>query len=161
MTAASAGGPDALHTYTTPGTYTAKLTATDPGGLSASATVRSSSPPRRPRATVAAATRRKAQSDAPAQSAWFGVGKPAKTSVATFSKRGLSVQVTCTEAMTGSATLTLSAKLRKQLGLKTATLAASTVKCAGAGSKTVKLKPSKAVQRALRRPTARSRSRSA
>ena len=56
-----------------------------------------------------------------------------------------------TEAMSGSAKLTLSAKLRKRLGLKTGTLAASAVKCAGAGSKTVKLKPSKAVQRALKK----------
>ena len=71
--------------------------------------------------------------------------------MATFTKSGLSVQVTCTEAMTGTAKLTLSAKLRKQLGLKSATLAASAVKCAGAGSKTVKLKPSKAVQRALKK----------
>ena len=71
--------------------------------------------------------------------------------MATFTKSGLSVQVTCTEAMTGTAKLTLSAKLRKQLGLKSGTLAASAVKCAGAGSKTVKLKPSKAVQRALKK----------
>jgi hypothetical protein len=34
-----AGGTNANHTYTTPGTYNAKVTVTDPGGKSASATV--------------------------------------------------------------------------------------------------------------------------
>ena len=77
--------------------------------------------------------------------------RASRTTVATFTKSGLSVRVTCNEAMTGTATLTLSAKLRKQLRLKSATLPATAVKCAGAGSKTVKLKPSKAVQRALKK----------
>ena len=125
---------------------------TDQGGLSTSATVEIV-------VTAAPAANNtnggggdaKAQSAAPEQSAWFGVGKPAKTTVATFAKRGLSVQVTCTEAMSGTAKLTLSSKLRKRLGLRSGTLATSAVKCAGAGSKTIKLKPSKAVQRALKK----------
>ena len=63
---------------------------------------------------------------------------------------GLEVLVTCDRAMTGKASLRLSAKLRKQLRLKSATLASGTVKCASPGSKTLRLKPSKAVRRALK-----------
>ena len=38
-TACKAGGESATHTYTQPGTYTAKVTVTDPGSKSATATV--------------------------------------------------------------------------------------------------------------------------
>ena len=95
-----AGGPDAFHTYTTPGTFTAKLTVDRSGRAEH---VRDGADRRHRRAGGGhggGGDQSKTQSGAPAQSAWFGVGKPAKTSVATFSKRGLSVQVTCTEAMT-------------------------------------------------------------
>ena len=60
---------------------------------------------------------------APRQAAWFGVSKPAATTVGTFSKRGLAVRVTCTEAMSGTAKLTVSSTTRKALKLKSATLA--------------------------------------
>ena len=139
MTAARPPAPRPTHTYTTPGTYTAKLTATDPGGAERirDGPDRRHRDPGRREPQTGERGRRRRQLAAPQQTPWFGVSKPAKTTVATFTKSGLSVQVTCTEAMTGTATLTLSAKLRKQLGLKSGTLAASAVKCAGAGSKTV------------------------
>ena len=41
-TACKAGGESPVHTYTQPATYNAKVTVTDPGGLSATATVQSS-----------------------------------------------------------------------------------------------------------------------
>ena len=53
------------------------------------------------RAPLAAPKAADAAPAAPAQAAWFGVSKPAKTSVAAFSKSGLAVKVTATEAMTG------------------------------------------------------------
>jgi len=148
-----AAGATATHTYIAPGTYTATVTARDQGGLSATATVEIvvAAPQAAPNnnnggggSTSAAAA------PAPKPNAWFGVAKPAKTTLAKFAKRGLKVQVTCTESMRGTAKLTLSSKLRKQLGLKSATIASRSIKCAGAGSKTITLKPSKKVQRALK-----------
>ena len=61
----------------------------------------------------------------------------------------MSVQVTCTEAMSGTATLTVASATRKALKLRSATLARGTVRCTGAGSLKVTLKPSKTVRRAL------------
>ena len=52
---------------------------------------------------------------APPQAAWFGVSKPAPTTIAGFGARGVSVQVTCTEAMSGTATLNVSSATRKAL----------------------------------------------
>ena len=53
--------------------------------------------------------------------------------------------------MTGSATITVSKKVAKQLGLKKTTLASGKVRFTGAGSKSVTLKPSAAVKRALKK----------
>ena len=64
-------------------------------------------------------------------------------------RRGLAVQVTCTDAMTGSASLKLKRTTARKLGLKSTTLAGKAIRCAGASSKTVTLKPSKKVRRAL------------
>ncbi len=88
---------------------------------------------------------------APVQAPWFGVSKPATTSVAAFSKSGLKVKVTATEAMRGTAKITVSKKVAKKLGLKKTTLASGKVKFTSAGSKSVKLKASAAVRRALRK----------
>jgi PKD repeat protein len=156
-----AAGSTATHTYTTPGTYTATLTVRDPKGGQATASIQVTvtaplaatvAPAAKSPAAAAPAPAPAAKAaPAPEQPAWFGVAKPATTTVATFIKRGLSVKVTCTEAMRGTATLKLSRKLAKQLGLKKVTLASRPVKCAGAGSKSVTLKPSAAVKRALKK----------
>jgi hypothetical protein len=53
--------------------------------------------------------------------------------------------------MRGSATITVSKKVAKALGLKKTTLAAGTVKFTSAGSKSVTLKPSAAIRRALKK----------
>jgi PKD repeat protein len=144
------GGDTVSHTYTAAGTYTAKVTVTDPGGLSASFTIQIvvTAPQG---ATQAAGKGADVAPAAPAQDAWFGVSKPAATSVAAFSKSGLAVKVTATEAMRGSATITVSKKVAKALGLKKTTLAAGTVKFTSAGSKSVTLKPSAAIRRALKK----------
>jgi PKD repeat protein len=146
------GGDVVSHTYGQAGTYNAKVTVTDPGGLSSTTTVQIVvSAPAAAAAPAAATKAPDAAPTAPAQDAWFGVSKPAKTTVATFTKTGLSVKVTATQAMTGSATITVSKKVAKALGLKKTTLAAGTVKFAGAGSRSVTLKPSAAVKRALKK----------
>ena len=147
-------GEDATHVYTTPGTYNAKVTATDRFGASGSATVQVvvSAPQATQQQSTNNVTGAGSGGDAapaPKQAAWFGVSKPSATSVGTFAKRGLSVRVTCTEAMSGTAKVTVSSATRKALKLKSATLATGTVRCDGAGSKAVVLKASKAVKRAL------------
>ena len=79
--------------------------------------------------------------------------------MAKFAKSGLKVRATCTEAMSGQATVTVTSKVRKALKLKSATLAKATVKCK-AGTTTMTLKPTKAMKkRARRRSRRRSRSR--
>jgi PKD repeat protein len=141
-----AGGAAATHTYTAPGSYTATITVTDRSGATGTATV-----PVVVTAVQAAplAVSGGDEKTAPEQPAWFGVSKPAATTVARFAQRGLAVRVTCTEAMSGSATLKVAATTMRTLGLKSTTLAQGSVRCGGPGSKTVTLKPSKTIKRAL------------
>ena len=141
-----------IHTYTAPGVYTATLTVTDQRGgkttksiqitvtAPAAATPAPAAPAAEPK-TVAAAE----IDPAP----WFGVGQPVKTSVSAFAKRGLSVKVTATHPMSGTAKLVVSSKVAKALGLKKRTLATVKVSFTSAGSKTVKFKVNKTVKRAL------------
>jgi hypothetical protein len=66
-----------------------------------------------------------------------------------FARRGLKVPVTCTGAMSGSATLTVSRAAARRLGLATRTVKSRSVRCWGAHTATVTLKPSKALARKL------------
>jgi len=142
-----AGGASATHVYGAPGTYTATITVTDARGATATDTVE----------VVVTGTQGLGAppaggddpAPAPDQPAWFGLNRPAKTTLARFMKRGVAVTVTCTEAMTGSASLKAARSTTRKLGLKSTTLATKSVKCAGPGSKSVTLKPSKRVKRAL------------
>jgi PKD repeat protein len=147
-----AAGSGATHTYRAAGTFTATVTAMDPSGATGTATVQVvvGAPPTQQQQvnTVTNAASRDA-APAPEVESWFGVSRPASTTVATFARRGLSVLVTCTEAMRGTAKVTVSSKTRKALKLKRATLASGRVSCDGAGSERVKLKVSKTVKRAL------------
>jgi PKD repeat protein/type 1 glutamine amidotransferase len=81
----------------------------------------------------------------------FRLAKPPRTKLGSFARRGLKVKVTCTDAMQGSAALTVSKSVKRRLHLKSRTLAKRSLRCADAGSKTVTLKPSRKVARALRR----------
>jgi hypothetical protein len=140
-----AGGPDAVHTYTQPGTYDAAVTVTDPSGASATATVQvvvAATPAAAPKPDTSAPV-------APEQAAWFGVGALKRTTAARFAARGLVVRITCTEAMSGTATLKVSSKTARGLKLTSTTLARAGVRCTGAGTRTVTLKPSRAARRAL------------
>ncbi len=63
----------------------------------------------------------------PSLAAVVQAGHAAKTTVAKFAKSGLAVRATCTQVMSGQATLTVTSKVRKALKLKSATLAKGTV----------------------------------
>jgi len=79
------------------------------------------------------------------------LSKPSKTTVARFATKGLSIRVTCTAAMSGPVTVTVDRKTKKALKLKSATLARGTLKCTGPGVKSLTLKPSSSVRRALKK----------
>ena len=74
-----------------------------------------------------------------------------KISRATFAKKGVAVPISCTGAMDGSATLTVTSKVAKQLKLATTTLASQAAKCYGPHSIKVSLKPSSSLAKALAR----------
>jgi hypothetical protein len=120
------------------------VTVTDPSGASATATVQVVVT-----STAAAPKPGAAAPAAPEPKPWFGVGALKRTTSARFAARGLAVQVTCTEAMSGTATLKVSSRTARGLRLTSTTLARASVRCAGAGTRTVTLKPSKAARRAL------------
>jgi glucose/arabinose dehydrogenase/type 1 glutamine amidotransferase len=74
-----------------------------------------------------------------------------KISRATFAKTGVAVPISCTGAMDGSATLTVTSKVAKQLKLAKTTLASQAAKCYGPHSIKVSLKPSSSLAKALAR----------
>jgi regulation of enolase protein 1 (concanavalin A-like superfamily) len=82
----------------------------------------------------------------------FQLARLPRTTLAQLRQRGLRVRVTCTAAMTGSASLKVTRGTARRLRLgSTTTLARESIRCAGAGSRTVTLKPSAKAKRALRR----------
>jgi Domain of Unknown Function (DUF1080)/PKD domain/Beta xylosidase C-terminal Concanavalin A-like domain len=87
----------------------------------------------------------------PPTTAKFSLAKLPRTTLGGFARRGLAVEVACGDAMQGSAALTVTRRTMRRLHLRSATLARRSVRCVQAGSKTVTLKPSRKVARALRR----------
>ena len=81
----------------------------------------------------------------------FSLAKLPKTTLGGLARRGLKVKVTCTGTMQGSAALNVTRATMRKLKLKSSTLARKSVRCAAAGSKTVTLKPSSKVAKALRK----------
>ena len=81
----------------------------------------------------------------------FRLAKLPRKSLVGMARRGLKIKVTCTGAMQGSAALKVTRSTRRKLKLRSGTLARKTVRCTTAGTKTVTLKPSKKVAKALRR----------
>jgi hypothetical protein len=63
----------------------------------------------------------------------------------------VTVPISCTGAMVGEATLTVSSSVAKWLGTSRRTLAAEDAQCYGAHSLSVRLKPSRALARKLAR----------
>jgi plastocyanin len=88
---------------------------------------------------------------APDTKPFASLSRPPKTSLAQFRKRGLRIRVTCNAAMSGRAVLQVTRKTSRKLKLKSTMLASRAVRCTQPGSKSVTLKPSKKVKRALGR----------
>jgi PKD repeat protein/type 1 glutamine amidotransferase/glucose/arabinose dehydrogenase len=87
--------------------------------------------------------------DTPATAKLGGVA--GRISARRFAKRGITVPVQCTGAMSGTAKLTVSRAVARKLGLSSRTLKSRSVRCYGAHTAKVTLKPSKAVARKLAR----------
>jgi hypothetical protein len=120
-----AGGPAAVHTYRTAGTYTATLTVKDPGGRAATASVV---------VTVAAARRGAAAPPPPATGDVAGDSASSSrmalartVSVKRVIERGLRLRVTCQSACRVSSLLRIDSRKAERLGVaKARRLAAGT-----------------------------------
>ncbi|MET0684066.1 MAG: PKD domain-containing protein [Solirubrobacteraceae bacterium] len=133
-----AGGPKANHTYTAPGTYTAKVTVTDAGGKSASATT-----------TITVNPRTQGAGAAPPRGA-AALAKVGRPSLATFVKRGIKVAATCGTGGGGRVALWATKGTKRKLGLRSRGMGRATLACAAGGRATVRVRPSRAVRRAIR-----------
>ena len=79
-----------------------------------------------------------------------GLTAVAPASIATFRKRGVKVTLSCAAGGKGSARLQVSRATAKRLGLARRSLASRAVTCAAGETVAVRVKPSRAVRRALR-----------
>ena len=144
---ATAGGPNVTHTYTAPGSYTAKVTVTDAGGKTGSATVT---------ITVAAALRaagREAQSPSasPAPAAAAGTVRALSVpSLRSFRKHGVTLAATCADSGEAAVGLWASRAAARRLGLASRGLGRAQLRCETGRTLQVRLRPAKAVRRALR-----------
>ncbi|HWM09524.1 MAG TPA: PKD domain-containing protein, partial [Solirubrobacteraceae bacterium] len=134
-----AGGRNATHTYTTPGTYDAKVTVTDPQGATGTATVQVTVGP-----AVRGGSVRGAQSELTVPS-----------SVRAFRARGMRLSVACETTGAARATLKVTRKAAKRLKLRSRTVAARSLRCASGEQVSVRLKPKRATARRLARARAR------
>jgi cytochrome c len=129
----SAGGTGVTHTYTTPGTYTAKVTVTDPDGATGSATVQ------------VVVTGPAPQGGVKGSSAELVV----PSSVRAFRARGMRLTVSCVTTGSGKATLSVTRATVKRLGLARRTVASKRVSCRAGKELTLRLKPTRAAARRL------------
>jgi len=135
-------GTVVVHADATP-TATPTVTATPTATATPTTTATPTATPTTPAATPTPAPPVPTVTPAPPVKPSVKLAKPSKTTVAKFAKSGLKLRATCTGAMNGTATVTVSSKDRKALKLKSATLAKATVKCK-AGVTSITLKPTKA-----------------
>jgi cytochrome c len=131
---AGGAGRSVTHRYLTAGTYTAKVTVRDAQGATGTATIQ---------VTVGPAVQggvRGAQAELAVPS-----------SVRAFRARGLKVTLSCEASGTGRASLKVTAKAAKRLKLRSRTVAARRVSCVAGKQVSLRLKPSRATARRLKR----------
>jgi hypothetical protein len=81
-------------------------------------------------------------------------GLPSRIGAKRFARRGLTVRVRCTGAMSGRVTLRVSKATRRKLKLGSRTIARRNVRCYGEHTATVRLKANKSTRRKLRKGAA-------
>ena len=148
----TAGGPQATHVYSLPGTYTATVTVSDESGATGTASVQvvvSAPAPPRTVAPPPPAAAPRAGGDA-GEKATTVAAVRAPRSVRALLRRGVRVKVSCVADGDGRAVLKLAPKAAKRIGLRKRTLVARTVDCAAGQTAKVRLKPGKAARRKLR-----------
>ena len=138
----SAGGPQATHTFTAPGSYTVTITVTDTAGATGVATL----------AVVVAAPRLAAAGGPPAAIVApkrAAIVKVEPATVAAFARRGLVASVRCGAAGEARASLWVSRAAARRLGLASRRIGARAVACAGAQTVAVRIRPSRAARKRL------------
>jgi type 1 glutamine amidotransferase len=85
------------------------------------------------------------------QPAVYRVTGARRLSTRRFARRGLPVTLTASEASQGTARVLVTRRAARRLGLRSRVLASRTVRFPGAGTKTVRIRPSRAVARRLGR----------
>ena len=136
-----AGGTHVSHTYATPGTYAAKVTVTDVGGKTGTATVM---------VTVSGAVqagRRARRRAGLAKGALRAVSVP---SLAAFRARGLKVAATCAASGRAAVGLWASRKAARRLALKSRGLGRSQFDCTAGKTLQLTIRPSRKVRKAIR-----------
>jgi PKD repeat protein len=131
----AAGGTKATHVYTAAGTYTAKVTVTDAGGLKGSAM-----------ATITVT----APAGAGANAAPLAPAGAAPT-LAALTGSGVSLAVACESSGTAKVKLRVTRKAARRLGLASRRIAVKSVRCTAGETATVTVRASRKARRALRR----------
>jgi PKD repeat protein/regulation of enolase protein 1 (concanavalin A-like superfamily) len=133
---AGGAGRSVTHRYWTPGPYTAKVTVRDAQGATGTATVQ---------VTVGAA-------QGAVRGAQAEPSVPA--SVRAFRARGLKVSLSCATSGKGRASLKVTGKAAKRLKLRNRTVATRRLSCTAGRQVSLRLKPSRATARRLKRTRA-------
>ena len=134
-------GAQVSHTYAAAGTYTAKVTVTDPGNKSGTATLT---------VVVTAPLGLAGSAPQPRAAARTALTSVSAPSLAAFRKRGVKVAATCGADGTAAAGLWASKATARKLGLKYRGLGRTTVACVAGKAVQVRLKPTRQVRRAIR-----------